>query len=181
MKTKTIITTALLAFIFASIAFLIAKELRLLAQTTPAQTCPPSGTCLPGAEGNAGPCCEGAMFAKPPTESPAKVVVYYFHNNFRCAKCRKFESYSKETLQTDFSDALNDGRLEWKVINFEEPVNKHFVGDYQLYTKSIIVAKHQDGRQTEWKNLEKIWDLVGDKTVFVKYIKDEVSAYLGAD
>lgn len=181
MKTKTIITTALLAFIFASIAFLIAKELRLLAQATPAQTCPPAGTCLPAAAGNAGPCYEDAMFAKPPTESPEKVVVYYFHNNFRCAKCQKFESYSKETIQADFSEALKDGRLEWKVINIDEPVNKHFVNDYQLYTKSIIVAKHQDGRQTEWKNLEKIWDLVGDKAVFVKYIKNEVSAYLGAD
>jgi hypothetical protein len=181
MKTKTIITTALLAFIFASIAFLIAKELRALAQATPAQTCPPAKTCPRAVINNEGASCEDANAVRPPTESPEKVVVYYFHNNFRCAKCQKFESYSEETLQTDFSDALNDGRIEWKVINIDKPVNKHFVGDYKLYTKSIIVAKHQDGRQTKWKNLEKIWDLVGDKTVFVKYIKDEVSAYLGAD
>ena len=187
MRTKTIITTALLAFIFASIAYLIAKELRVLAQTAPveiclpAETCPRAETCPLAVINNKGASSEDANGVKSPTESPEKVVVYYFHNNFRCAKCRKFESYSRETLQTAFSGALNDGRLEWKVINIDEPVHKHFVGDYQLYTKSIIVAKHQDGKQNEWKNLEKIWDLVGDKAVFVKYIKDEVSAYLGAD
>ena len=175
MKTKTIIAIALLVFVFTSIAYLIAKELRALAQSGSARTCPPAATK------GVGPCCEEVVFAKPPTKSSQKVVVYYFHNNFRCAKCRKFESYSDEVLRSAFSDALNDGSLEWKIINIDEPMNKHFVSDYQLLTKSIVVAKMQDGKQTEWKNLNKIWELVGNKAVFVKYIQDEVNAYLGAD
>ena len=175
MKTKTIITIVLLVFVAASIGYLITKELRALAQSAPDET------YSPPVINNKGVSSEDANVVKSPVESSQEVVVYYFRNNFRCAKCRKFESYSDEVLRTAFSDALNGGRLEWKVINIDEPVNKHFVRDYQLYTKSIIVAKIQDGKQTEWKNLEKIWDLVGDKAVFVKYIKDEVTAYLGAD
>jgi hypothetical protein len=175
MKSKTIITIVLVLFIFTSVAYLIVKEMRALAQSGPAKTCPPAGT------NDAEPCCEEALFAKPPTQSSQKVVVYYFHNNFRCAKCQKFESYSDETLRAAFPDALNKGSLEWKVINIDEPANEHFVKDYQLFSKSIVVAKMQDGKQTEWKNLDKIWKLVGDKAVFVKYIQDEVNTYLGAD
>ena len=175
MKAKTIISTALLLFIFASVAYLVVKELRVLAQATPAQTCPPAVL------NNNEVCCEDALFTKPPTKSPQKVVVYYFHGDFRCPTCRKFEAYSHEALRTAFFDSLNDGRLEWRVVNVDKPANEHFVSDYQLHTRAVVLVKIQSGKQTEWKNLEKIWGLVGNKAVFVKYIQDEVSMYLGAD
>ncbi len=161
MKTKTIVTVALLLFIFASVAYLIVEELRQAPES------PLLDVNSPVVVDN--------------HEGSQKVVVYYFHGDFRCPTCRKFETYSDEVLQSAFADALNDSSLEWKVVNTDEPGNKHFVRDYQLYTKSIIVAKIQDGKQTEWKNLDKIWELVGNKAVFVKYIQDEVNAYLGAD
>jgi len=174
MKTKTIISAVLLVFVLTSVAYLIVKEMHALAQSAPAEA------NLPEVEPNQGPSSEVVVTPNAPPEASQKVVVYYFHNNFRCAKCRKFESYSREIIEADFSNALNDGRLEWKVVNIDEPANKHFVRDYQLYTKSIIVSKIQDGKQTEWKNLDKIWKLVGDKKAFVKYVQDEVSTYLGA-
>jgi hypothetical protein len=37
----------------------------------------------------------------------------------------------------------------------------------------------QDGEQVGWKNLQKIWELVGDKESFVKYVQSEVAEYLG--
>jgi hypothetical protein len=49
-----------------------------------------------------------------------------------------------------------------------------------LHTRAIVIVKIRDGEQTEWKNLDKIWELVGDKKVFVKYVQDEVAMYLGA-
>lgn len=174
MKTKTIISAVLLVFIFTSVAYLIVKEMRALAQSAPAEA------NWPEVEPSQGPSSEAVVTPNAPPEASQKVVVYYFHNNFRCAKCRKFETYSREIIETDFSDALNDGRLEWKVVNIDEPANKHFVRDYQLYTKSIIVSKIQDGKQTEWKNLDKIWELVGDKKAFVNYVQYEVAMYLGA-
>jgi len=108
-------------------------------------------------------------------------VVYYFHGTARCPTCRKFESFSSEALREAFAEALKDGRLEWRVVNIEEPDNEHFVSDYQLYSKSIVIVKIQDGKQIAWKNLKRIWELVRDKEAFMQYVKDEVSSYLGAD
>jgi len=111
----------------------------------------------------------------------SKIVLYYFHGTARCPTCRKFESYSNEALQETFSDALKNGRLEWRVVNVEELSNEHFVSDYQLYSKSIVIVKIRDGKQVAWKNLNRIWELVRDKSAFVKYIQDEMSTYLEAD
>jgi hypothetical protein len=108
-----------------------------------------------------------------------KIVLYYFHATARCSNCRKFEAYSQEAIQQRFEDALDKGRLEWQAINVDEPTNTHYIEDYRLITRSLILVKMQDGEQVGWKNLQKIWELVGDKESFVKYVQSEVAEYLG--
>jgi thiol-disulfide isomerase/thioredoxin len=116
-----------------------------------------------------------------PQPATSEVVVYYFHGTARCPTCRKFESYSDELIAEEFSEELNNGRLKWQVVNIDEPANKHFVTDYQLYSKSIVVVKNHPGKPAQWKNLDKIWERVRDKQAFVKYIKAEIEQYLRAD
>ena len=65
------------------------------------------------------------------------------------------------------------------MVNVDEVENTHFVNDYQLYTRSLVIAKMVDGKQTEWKNLKKIWELVGDKTAFMSYVQNEIRTYIG--
>ncbi len=166
MKAKTIINTALLLFIFTSVAYLVVEEVRSRSRSTPAEADLPVV-----AEPN-------QRLLEP---AASKVVVYYFYGTARCPTCRKFESYSSEAVREGFPKELSEGRLEWRMVNVEESGNEHFVSDYQLYSKSIVIVKKQDGKQTEWKNLKKIWELVRDKEAFVKYVQDEVRTYLEAN
>jgi len=108
-----------------------------------------------------------------------KVIAYYFHGSRRCSSCRKIEAYSQEAIEQGFANELEEGKLEWIVINTDLPQNKRFVEDYQLYTKSLIISKVEDGKQIEWKNLEKVWELLRNKKAFLKYVQDEVRALLG--
>ncbi len=114
----------------------------------------------------------------PPTKLKHRVIAYYFCYNFRCARCRAFEAYSQEALQSAFPEHLKDGRLVWRIVNVETRGNEHFVKDYGLYTKSLVLVDETRGRKPQWKNLEKIWQLVGDKEAFVRYVQDETRAYL---
>jgi hypothetical protein len=131
--------------------------------------------------------CSGAFAAKKKSKSPPKkteskvthkIVVYYFHGKFRCETCKRMEAYSTEAIKNGFPDQLKSGILEWQVVNVEEKGNEHFVKDYELFTKSLVMVEMKDGKQVRWKNLEKIWDLSTDKDAFVKYVKDEVSVYV---
>lgn len=39
-----------------------------------------------------------------------KVTAYYFHGSTRCTTCRKIEAFSREAVQTGFSEALKTGK-----------------------------------------------------------------------
>jgi len=107
-----------------------------------------------------------------------KVYAYYFHGSMRCPTCYKLEQYSKEAIENNFKSELVAGKLEYKVINIEEKDNAHFVKDYQLYTKALVLSLVKDGQEIKSKNLTRIWELVGNKDKFIEYIKSELTNFL---
>jgi len=115
---------------------------------------------------------------QPPQALGSKVIVYYLHTTARCPSCLKIEAYTAAEVTGSLAGPLGEGRLEWKVINVDEPENAHFTQDYQLYTKSVVVSEMKDGKEVRWKRLDKVWDLLGDQQAFMKYVDDEVRAYL---
>lgn len=115
-----------------------------------------------------------------PGDSPGtKVVAYYFHGQFRCATCRKLEALSKEAISSGFAQELGSSRLAFRVVNVETPDTEHFVKDFQLVTKSLVLVEYKDGKVVRWKNLPKIWQLVRDREEFIRYVQGETRAFLG--
>jgi hypothetical protein len=111
--------------------------------------------------------------------TPATTIyAYYFHGNVRCATCHKLEQYSKEAIENNFKDELASGRLLFKVINVEEKENAHFINDYQLYTKALVISRIKNGKELKSKNLTRIWELAGNKEGFLTYVKEELASFL---
>ncbi|MFC1658631.1 nitrophenyl compound nitroreductase subunit ArsF family protein [Candidatus Omnitrophota bacterium] len=108
----------------------------------------------------------------------AKIIVYYFHGNARCPTCHKMEQYAKEAIERNFKDELANGLLVVKTVNVEEKGNEHFVNDYQLYTKTLIISRVENGNEIEYKNLTEIWEYVRDKDQFFNYVTTEINNYL---
>jgi hypothetical protein len=106
------------------------------------------------------------------------LVVTYFHTTLRCPTCHKIEEYSKDAVHFNFEDELKSGKLVWRVINVEEPEYKHFVKDYQLYSKHLIVSEIKDGKEVRWKDLKDVWRLVRDEVKFNDYVKTEINDWL---
>ncbi|UCH12058.1 MAG: hypothetical protein JSW18_04370 [Candidatus Omnitrophota bacterium] len=113
-------------------------------------------------------------------ESPpaSHVIAYYFHGNFRCVNCYNIERYSKEAVERYFKDELASGKVVFKVVNIEEKGNEHFVNDYQLYTRSLVLSLVKNGKEIKAKNLTKVWEYLRNKPKFYQYVKDEVNKYL---
>ena len=111
-------------------------------------------------------------------DSGSKVIVYYLHTTARCPSCLKIEAYTAAEVTGPLAGPLAEGRLEWKVLNVDEPKNVHFVEDYQLYTKSVVVSDIRDGKEVRWKRLDKVWDYLDNRQAFMKYVDEEVRAYL---
>ena len=130
---------------------------------------------------SANPAVSDTTAAAGPSVVADKVIVTYFHGNRRCPTCRKLEAYSQEAIANGFADKIEKGSLEWRVVNFEDEGNEHFVKDYQLFSQSLILSRTKDGKETGWKNLDKIWELVGDKDKFLAYVQTETKAFIGPD
>jgi hypothetical protein len=107
-----------------------------------------------------------------------KVIAYYFYGGVRCSSCMLLEKYTGDAMVKWFPDEISAGLVEWKPVDLEKSGNEHFVKDFNLYSKAVIVADTRDGRIVKWKNLDKVWTLLNDRDAFHQYVRAEVAAYL---
>jgi hypothetical protein len=170
MKVKTIVTLVLLAFVAASLGYLALHSADGRGGQAPTDTAAaPVGSTPAVAAANT------ADDAKAPAH---QVLAYYLHNSTRCPSCLKIEKFTTSAIEKNFADELESGALVFQVLNTDEKGNEHFVEDYALVTKSVVLADMHDGAQTRWVNLEEVWDLLGDEKKFAKYIVKNVRDYL---
>ncbi|MBM4309691.1 MAG: hypothetical protein FJ119_01920 [Deltaproteobacteria bacterium] len=127
--------------------------------------------------GLSGGVCFAADKAAPAVASDY-VQAYYFHATRRCATCTKLEQYSRGSIEANFKDQLKDGTLRFTEVNFDEPENRHFLQDYNLMYRALVLVRFKDGKQVTYKNLDKIWQLVRNEKEFSGYVKTEVETML---
>ena len=107
------------------------------------------------------------------------VIVYYAHGNTRCPTCRKIESQAHEAVTSGFADELKAGSVAWKIVNYEEPAGKRFVEEYGVQVPTVVLVRVEDGKPADWKRLDRLWGLVGDKRPFIEYVQAEILAMQG--
>tara|TARA_R110001592_G_scaffold198500_1_gene446774 strand:- start:1471 stop:1938 length:468 start_codon:yes stop_codon:yes gene_type:complete len=115
-----------------------------------------------------------------PRGDSAQLIVYYFDMGKDCSTCLNLESYTHQTLTTYFNDALQSGAIEWAVVDVDTPETSHFVEDFGLYTKSVVLARFDGETMTGYNNLSRIWELVYDKDAFMEYVRLQVEEARGA-
>lgn len=185
MTQKKLFTWALLTFIGASLALTAYRAAKDSREPKPTQQASPVADAAqiptpaaPISPKTTAPKPKAAgKTTAPAAKAAGQILAYYFHGFARCQTCRKLETYTQEAIETGFGPEIKSGRIKWQVFNVEEPENKHFIQDFQLNNKSVILAITQGGAVKDWKNLSQIWELVGDKEQFLKYVQGEVRSY----
>ncbi|MBN2020416.1 MAG: hypothetical protein JW749_09345 [Sedimentisphaerales bacterium] len=158
MNPKKLITAVLLVFVAGSLGYMFVRDKSAQSASTSAP--------------------QAVMPETGQSEPNQQVIVYYFYGDVRCPTCHKLEEYAKESLDTHFANDLAAGKIQWKPTNVDTAGNEHFVKDYELVTKSVVLSKIVDGRQVGWKNLDQIWQLVSDKDKYLAYIRENISAFV---
>lgn len=122
-----------------------------------------------------GPAAQAAQAAASPQPGIAQrtAVIYYFYTNTRCASCTQLEAYTRETVDTLLSAGYKGWRVEFRGVNVEEPANAHFIGEYSLESKAVVVQKFYGAKPLDWAKLDKAWTLLGDRAAFVNYVAAE--------
>jgi hypothetical protein len=98
-----------------------------------------------------------------------RVVAYYFHGTQRCPTCLKIEKLCRENLA---------GRVELQSINLDEPAHRHFVNDFQLESRTLVLASYRAGQPVRSKQLNEVWTLAHDEPAFAQYVGRETEQFL---
>jgi hypothetical protein len=154
MNPKKVISAVLLAFVVASVAYLVTGY----AGRAPAEAPEAPGEDAKGAD--------------------AQVVAYYFHGTARCRTCLAIENTARDTLMRELASEFESGAIQWRAVDFEQPENAHFAQEFELTGASLVLVQQAGGRTERWDNLERVWELIGDDAGFNAYVLDEARGYL---
>ena len=156
MKPKTLVTVGLLAFVCVSAVVALLGD---------------------GPAKDADPNDPNAVPAEELIKIDSGVVVYYFHRTARCVTCNAIEAHTREVMDSLFAQPQADGTMQMLSVNYEAAVNEHFVKDFQLTSNSVVLVRLEEGKMTDWKNLDRIWELFGETAAFFTYIQSEIQAF----
>ena len=169
MKTKAVLSIGLLVFVAIALVFMVAKN-------TGSSTSAEAATPAPPAESTQ------AKSAPDAANAPEhQFIATYFHNDVRCPSCIKIEKQSREAIQAAFGEQLEDGELVYRMVNIDKPENAHYIEEYGLYTKHLIIAEQRDGKDVRWLDLPKVWDLLGDEEKFKVYVVSGIEGFMAGE
>ena len=150
---KRLMTVILLLFVAASIVFMVVKQIKGAAATAPV-----AGT-------------EQTAPAVPQQETVP--TVYYFHGNQRCMTCNRIEQLTRQAVEEKYAKELAAGKLLFRPVNVDEPANEHFVKDFNLTLRSVVMAGNG-----KFEKFDSVWDLVREPGKFRSCIQDGVKRML---
>jgi len=112
-------------------------------------------------------------------DAPEHVVkVTYFTTAVRCPSCRRIEELTRQTVENRFTAEVARGVVVFQLINTDLPGNEHFLKDYQLVSKTVVVAEFDNEVQGDWVNLQDVWLKFTDPEAFADYVSAAVNSLL---
>jgi hypothetical protein len=115
----------------------------------------------------------------------ARVMVYYFHGNYRCPTCNTIERLTHEAVSERFDDLVEQGVVGVRSVNVDEPEYRHYSTRYELnldMPRTVVVASfNEDGERTGFQHLMDVWDLFNRPAAFKDHIEEQVRANLPED
>ena len=162
MKTKQIIRNLLAVLILGSLIIWAKREVSKSQEYSAAEgQAPPTEDTLPIIDG-------------------PQVIMTYFLSGTRCESCKTIEALSQETAETDFPNELASNQLIYRVVDTDKPTDHHYVKDYELTSKTVVLSRRLNGKENDWKDMDKVWDHLDDPQAFRTYLGEQVRAYLGS-
>lgn len=112
--------------------------------------------------------------------SKAKVIIYYFHGDRRCASCIAISDETNNFLVSNYKTECDEGKIVYKDVNIDEEENNALAEKYEIAGSALLIIKNNNNSDDE------ISDLTGDgfkfalnkPEVFTEKLKNAIDKYL---
>lgn len=106
-----------------------------------------------------------------------KIEVFLFHATQRCTSCINIGKFAKQTIDNNFSEELNSGKIVFREINIDLLENYQLAEKFQASGSSLFINTIRGGKDYIEQDL-KVWRLVGDEGEFESYFKEKLENIL---
>jgi hypothetical protein len=62
-------------------------------------------------------------------------------------------------------------------VNVDEAANAHYVDDFQLTTRTVVLAEEAGGTVVRWQRLDECWDRFDNPPDYLAYIQRSLAAF----
>lgn len=76
------------------------------------------------------------------------VEVIVFHGVKQCETCKAIKKNSQDVVTAQFQNQGKGKKVVYRVIDFSKPENKQIAEKYQIAWTSLVLVKHQNGKET---------------------------------
>jgi hypothetical protein len=102
-----------------------------------------------------------------------KIEVFLFHATRRCVSCINVGKYAKQTIDNNFGEEIESGKIIFKEINVDLPENYELTQKFQASGSSLFINVAREGKDNIEQDL-KVWMLIGDEKEFEAYFKNKI-------
>lgn len=106
-----------------------------------------------------------------------KIEVFLFHATQRCISCINIGKFAEQTINDNFSEELNSGKIVFREINIDLPENHELAEKFQASGSALFVNTIRGEKDYIEQDL-KVWRLVGNEGEFKSYFKEKIESIL---
>lgn len=105
---------------------------------------------------------------------PEGVSVIVCHAAVRCPTCRAIEAETKKCLEKHFSKIP----LTFLTLNYEAPENAPLAERFQLAAASVLLVRHEQGKETFRNLMTEAWQTIGKDEAFEVMLTKNLTQFL---
>jgi hypothetical protein len=113
-----------------------------------------------------------------PAATAAEVVVTFFTEAVPCKVTAKVEGLCRQAVEAAFATELKSGALVYRVLSTESPENEHYLDEYDIGSKALVVARQENGKDAEFVPCHDIWIMIEEPKELADYVQKPIRDYL---
>ncbi len=108
-----------------------------------------------------------------------EVEVYYFHRNRRCGPCRAIENLAKKTMETYYTQEMQNGEVVFRIVNVEQQENREVAQKFRVVSTALYLNV-KNGTEEKASNLTGFaYRHARNEEAFLNGLKEQIDVAIG--
>jgi hypothetical protein len=101
-------------------------------------------------------------------------AVVLFHYTKRCTQCMAMEKFTREVLNDEFQDMVDNNQIFYRELEIDRPENRSLVEELGIFTSTLVIIRFGGPENERIRVLDRSWKLYDNETEFKQMLTNEL-------